>query len=130
MKLRVLVVNLDNIVYTRNCINNLLQQDHTNFNITVVDQNSKELGTTEYFDKLKKDNRLDVVINEINEPLNSVWNWFHNTYKEDLLCFLNNDVIIPRNFIGDTVEAFSSNDEIVLLVTQQITQNMIQLKII
>ena len=55
MKIRVLVVNLNNKQYTLNCVNNLLSQTYKDFKITIVDQNSNEVGTKELFKKLIDD---------------------------------------------------------------------------
>jgi GT2 family glycosyltransferase len=105
MNIRILVVNLNNKEYTKNCINNLLSQTYENFKLTIVDQNSSEEGTQEFLETLT-DSRIEIVRNKENRPLNHVWNWFHQTYTDEILCFLNNDVIITDNFISDTIEVF------------------------
>lgn len=115
MEIRVLVVNLNNKEYTSNCLLNLLSQTYQNFKITVVDQNSTEVGTKETFKKFIND-RIEFVYNKENKPLNHVWNWFYKTYKEDILCFLNNDVIITDNFISDTVELFTKESNVGIAV--------------
>ena len=51
MDIRILIVNLNNKDYTKNCVNNLLSQTHSNFKITIVDQNSYEQGTQEMLDE-------------------------------------------------------------------------------
>ena len=113
--LRVLVVNLNNLNYTKNCVKYLLNQKHRDFKITLVDQNSSEEGTKEFLNSIE-DDRVEVVLNDINIPLNHVWNWFSNSYEEELLCFLNNDVIIPNNFIGDTIEVFNNEKTVGIVV--------------
>jgi GT2 family glycosyltransferase len=47
----VLVVNLNNLQFTKDCVNDLMSQD-CEFNLTIVDQNSSEEGTKEYFSTL------------------------------------------------------------------------------
>ena len=47
MKLRVLIINLNNQNYTKNCTNLLLNQKFNDFKITLFDQNSNEIGTEE-----------------------------------------------------------------------------------
>lgn len=115
MEIRVLVVNLNNKEYTFNCINNLLSQTYKNFKITVVDQNSSEIGTKEMYEKII-DDRVEIVYNQENKPLNHVWNWFYKTYNDEILCFLNNDVIITDNFISDTVELFIKESKVGIVV--------------
>ena len=73
MKIRVLVINLNNKDYTKNCINSLLNQKYNNFKITLFDQNSNEVGTEEMLNYFI-DKGVDVIKNRTNEPVNSVWN--------------------------------------------------------
>lgn len=115
MKLRVMVVNLNNKDYTINCINNLLNQTFKDFKIVIVDQNSSEEGTQEMLNGLT-DERIEIIRNNQNIPLNHVWNWFYINYDDDILCFLNNDVIIPNNFISDTLEVFNKESNVGIVV--------------
>jgi hypothetical protein len=69
----VLVVNLNNLEFTKKCVSDLISQD-CDFNLTVVDQNSSEEGTKEYFESLPIN--IEVFLNEKNSPLNHLWNWF------------------------------------------------------
>jgi GT2 family glycosyltransferase len=113
--INVLVVNLNNIKYTKNCIDDLLNQDYENFKITLVDQASSEFGTDDFLNSIT-DSRITIIRNEVNTPLNHVWNWFSEYANEDLLCFLNNDVRLSINFISDTLKTFLSNDTIGIAV--------------
>jgi glycosyltransferase involved in cell wall biosynthesis len=115
LTLRVLVVNLNNKEYTKDCINYLLTQDYNDFKITVIDQNSSELGTKESFNQFT-DDRLEIIYNNENKPLNSVWSSFAKENNEDILCFLNNDVIIPKNFIGDIINVFNREPNVGVVV--------------
>jgi GT2 family glycosyltransferase len=115
MNIRILVVNLNNKEYTKNCINNLLSQTYENFKLTIVDQNSSEEGTQEFLETLT-DSRIEIVRNKENRPLNHVWNWFYQTYTDEILCFLNNDVIITDNFISDTIEVFLKEPNVGIVV--------------
>lgn len=125
MEINVLVVNLNNIRYTKNCIEDLLRQDDKNFKITLVDQASTEYGTDEYLESLREVNNpmINIIKNEVNSPLNHVWNWFSDYANEDLLCFLNNDVRIPSNFVSDTVKTFMENESIGIAVHTTNHQN-------
>jgi GT2 family glycosyltransferase len=115
MDIRILIVNLNNKDYTKNCVNNLLSQTHSNFKITIVDQNSSEEGTHQVLEELT-DSRIEIVRNPENRPLNHVWNWFYQTYTDEILCFLNNDVIITDNFVSDTIEVFSKEPNVGIVV--------------
>lgn len=115
MTIRVLVVNLNNKEYTKNCINYLLNQEYKEFKIVLVDQNSTEDGTKEMLDNIS-DPRVEIVKNPENIPLNHVWNWFYMNYTDDILCFLNNDVRITDNFISDVMGIFSKEDNVGIVV--------------
>jgi GT2 family glycosyltransferase len=115
MKIRVLVINLNNINYTKNCINLLLKQNFNKFEITLFDQNSIENGTEEML-SFFEDKGIDIVRSKNNIPVNSVWNWFYKTYDEDILCFLNNDVLIYDNFISDVVYVFENERNVGVVV--------------
>ena len=115
MKLRVLIINLNNQDYTKNCINLLLNQKFNDFKITLFDQNSNEIGTEEMLNYFK-DKGVDVIKNKTNDPVNSVWNWFYNNHTEDILCFLNNDVLIYDNFISDVMHVFENEPNVGIAV--------------
>jgi len=115
MKLRVLIINLNNKNYTTNCINSLFNQKFNEFKITLFDQNSNEEGTNEMLDYFESKN-VDVIRNKTNDPVNSVWNWFYKNHTEDILCFLNNDVLIHNNFISDVIHVFENELNVGIVV--------------
>jgi GT2 family glycosyltransferase len=115
MTIRVLVINLNNKSYTETCINSLLNQKYNNFKVTLYDQNSNEFGTEEMLNYFITKG-VDVVKNKTNNPVNSVWNWFYNTHTEDILCFLNNDVLIYDNFISDVLHVFKNEPNVGIAV--------------
>ncbi len=115
LTLRVLVINLNNIEYTKSCLNNLLSQSYLDFKITVVDQNSNQQNTKEILNSYKSSN-VNIIYHSENKPLNHVWNWFAISHTEDILCFLNNDVIITDNFIADTINVFNIENNVGIVV--------------
>lgn len=104
----VLVVNLNNLEHTKNCINDLTNQD-TKINITLVDQNSSEAGTEEFL--LSLDN-INIVQNKENLPLNHIWNRFVEHSQDPFVCFLNNDVRICPNFFSSSLEVFNKEPQV------------------
>lgn len=110
--INVLVVNLNNLKYTKDCIKDLLNQNFKDFKITLVDQNSSESGTKEYLEEITSVGIINVVINEKNTPLNHVWNWFYDNHYDELLCFLNNDVRVSSNFVKDTIDVFNTEEKV------------------
>lgn len=115
MELRVLVINLNNKQYTTDCINLLLNQKFKDFKITLFDQNSNENGTDEMLNFFENKN-IDIIRNKSNDPVNSVWNWFYQNHTEDILCFLNNDVLIYDNFISDVLHVFEHEKNVGITV--------------
>jgi GT2 family glycosyltransferase len=115
-KTHVLVVNINNLNYTRDCIQCLIKQD-VPFDLTVVDQNSSEAGTHTYYESLKKtwprkDCNLKIIKNNDNVDLNRVWNNFYEITENEYICFLNNDVVIPPNFISDGEKIFTKESRV------------------
>lgn len=115
-KTHILVVNINNLVYTRNCVNDLLRQD-TSFDLTLVDQGSNEPGTHEYYMQLSKDwsrkeCELKIIKNNENVDLNRVWNKFYEDNNNEYLCFLNNDVRVPHNFVSDGEKIFEKEPSV------------------
>lgn len=107
----ILIVNLNNLAYTKNCVKDLLAQD-ASFNLTVIDQASSESGTQEWYNILKKtewsrpDCSLNIIQNNSQLPLNHIWNSFNEASKLKYQCYLNNDVRITSNFISDGERIF------------------------
>lgn len=104
-KLKILIINLDNIEFTKKCLIDLNNQTTNDFEIVLVDQNSSEYGTKEFLDELKYSN-LEIIRNQENLPLHQVWNWFADNYENEYLCFLNNDVEVSTNFVETIINVF------------------------
>jgi hypothetical protein len=105
----VLVVNLNNLEFTKNCINDLMLQD-CDFNLTIIDQNSTEEGTKEYFSTLPSN--IEFIQNSINKPLNHLWNWFVKNSNTPYICLLNNDVRIAPNFLSSSIKVLEKEPNV------------------
>lgn len=107
----VLIVNLNCLNYTKNVISDLKRQVYTDFNLTIMDQNSVESGTKEYLNSLNKtiESDFNIIHNTYNVPLNAIWNSFVEKSKAPIICLLNNDIRIPSNFLYDIVRIFKEN---------------------
>jgi GT2 family glycosyltransferase len=111
-KISVLVVNLNNLEYTKQCIEDLLNQD-VEFSLRLIDQNSSEEGTSTYFNNLYekyikgdfngKISFLEIIYSEFNCSLNNLWNYFVSTSSTKFLCLLNNDVRLSPNFLSTSI---------------------------
>lgn len=115
VKISILIVNLNNLEYTKNVINDLLLQD-TPFNLYLYDQNSSEEGTKEYMNSLFESHMKNEFIGKIhvmsiyntgyNRPLNHIWNDFVKSIDTEFVCLLNNDIRLSPNFISSSLEVF------------------------
>lgn len=106
-KIGILIVNYNNLNYTRNCILDLKNQINNNFDLWIVDQNSSEKGTLEFLNVIEKEGVI-VVRNKNNLDLNKVWNFFYENCSLEYLCFLNNDVRLTNNFTDDIHKIFAT----------------------
>lgn len=106
-KINVLVINFgDTFNYTLSVISDLMMQT-TDFDLTIVDNNGDCFERNEiYFRMLYEhwnftNRSLHIIGICESVPLNHLWNSFYQTTTNEWLCFLNNDVGIPVNFISD-----------------------------
>lgn len=103
--MHILIVNINGLKYLKDLIDDLNAQTHS-FSLTVVDQGSAQKGTGKFLYALSKRPFTKVVLNKTNVNLNTVWNNFYRQADDGLLCFLNNDVRVPKNFVKDTINIF------------------------
>ena len=116
MNISVLVVNLNNLQFTKDCISDLMSQD-CEFNLTIIDQNSSEEGTKEYFKNLLNSDigpikEIEFVQNKSNLSLNKIWNEFVKNTSDDFCCLLNNDVRISPNFLSSSIKVFEKESNV------------------
>lgn len=121
VRISVLVVNLNNLSFSKQCIDDLLQQD-IKFNLRIIDQNSDEIGTKEFLDDffsrhmsdefLNKINYLEIRYSSFNKPLNQLWNEFVDECQTEYICLLNNDVRISPNFLSSSISVLDSESSV------------------
>lgn len=104
----ILIVNINHLEYTKTLIE-CLQRQTVDCTIRLIDQNSSEKGTKEYFNSL---DGIEVIFNKANMPLNWLWNDFYHSSNDEYLCFLNNDIVVPSNFVEDTIKIFEMEQAI------------------
>jgi len=121
----VLIVNYNNIELTKNCIESLDKQNNKKFEIYLFDQNSDEVGTSEFLTQCEE-KKIKVFKNSENVPLNHLWNDFKNICPHRMLCFLNNDVVLSKTFIDDTTNVFNTNSKVGIVI--HVTNNPQYLK--
>lgn len=111
-KLGVIIINRNNLKYTQDCLADLNFQTNKNFEVTLVDNGSSEKEQKYIIENLGEVSFVaNVIINKDNRPLNHLWNEF-SKFGYEYLCFLNNDVRLPDNFIDDTIRVLDENQNI------------------
>lgn len=113
--LNIQMVNINGLEMTRDAVNDLMKQDEKFF-LRVVDQASTEEGTREYLHEIRKLDRVEARLNHNHHPLNSLWNSFYGETTGKYLCFLNNDVRLPTNFVRDTVSIFEKEPDVGIVI--------------
>lgn len=121
IKVSVLIVNLNNLSFTKQCIDDLLQQD-VQFNLRIIDQNSDEEGTKDFFNNffsrhmdnefLGKINYLEIWNSGFNKPLNHIWNNFVDECQTEYVCLLNNDVRLSPNFLSTSIQVLDKEPNV------------------
>jgi hypothetical protein len=121
VKISILLVNLNNLEYTKQCLEDLLSQDIV-FNLRLVDQNSTEIGTKEFFDNFftkhlngnfyGKLNFLEISNTGFNKPLNHLWNDYVKESSTDFICLLNNDVRLSPNFLSSAISVLEKEPSV------------------
>lgn len=109
-KIHILLVNFGNTMkFTRSVVNDLIVQT-ADFDLTIVDNDPSFLNNNvKYFSLLAKQWKFDkrslhIIGLKNGIALNKIWNTFYDTTTNPWLCFLNNDVCIPENFISDNLK--------------------------
>ncbi len=112
-ELAIQIVNINNLCLTKDAIFDIRRQTSPYF-LRVVDQDSTEPGTQLYLEGLP--GQIEVVLNKENVPLNYLWNKFYSETDQPYLCFLNNDVRIPSNFVADTITIFDREPSVGIVI--------------
>ena len=120
-KISVLLVNLNNLEYTKQCLEDLLLQDIV-FNLRLIDQNSSESGTKEFLDDFftrhsngefyGKIDYLEISNTGFNKPLNHLWNDYVKESFTEFICLLNNDVKISPNFLSSSISVLEKEPSV------------------
>jgi len=103
----ILVVNINTLSYTKDCIADLMRQIDHDFELTVVDNGSSEEGTHEYLSAIEA-NGVHVKRHPAQVSLNGIWNDFYRETTEPYLCYLNNDTRLSCNYVSSVKEVFAA----------------------
>lgn len=104
-----IIVNINGLKYTRPLIKDLEKQS-SSFLATIYDQGSSQPGTDEFL--LSLEHPFSYIKNPKHIHLNKLWNTHFYNSDAPYLCFLNNDIRAPNNFVADTVRIFELEPEV------------------
>ena len=88
----VIIPNKDHVSDLKTCLESLFQQSYTNIEVIIVENNSTEPETFEYYEELAADSRIRVVRYEHPFNYSAVNNYGASFARGEYLLLLNNDV--------------------------------------
>ena len=100
-KISIVIPNMDHIKDLKKCINSIFKSTYENYEIVIVENNSKETETFEYYEKLKLNEKIKVVKLEINEfNFSKIVNYGVQNSTGKYIVLLNNDIeIINKDWL-------------------------------
>lgn len=111
----ILIPNKDNINILSTCIESIIKKSsYKNYEIIVIENNSTEKETFDYYESLKKYNNVKLVKYESNGEFNysSINNYGVQFAEGDHLLFLNNDIeVISENWLQEML-MYSQREDI------------------
>ena len=109
-KVSAIIVNWNGKQETADCIQSLLDQDHTDLEIIVSDNGSND-GSV-YFLQEKFSSLIQILENGTNLGFGAAVNRGLEAAKGDFLIFLNNDLVLAPDSIGELVRLLESHEGI------------------
>lgn len=113
-RLHILIINLDNLMFTRDCIQDLMNQIDMGFDLTLVDNASLEPGICELLTVLEKEG-VHCKRYEKRGPLIWIWNAFYEQNQNEFLCFLNNDTRLSINYTKTIKQVFDKEPNVAIV---------------
>ena len=99
----VIVVNYNGLAFLDSCLESLMAVDYPNFEILLVDNASSD-GSIEHVRKFAGSKRLTILINDHNLGYAGACNVGIEKAIGDYIALLNNDTMVDRNWLKETVE--------------------------
>ncbi len=106
------------VKYTKQCIESVFLQTNINYELILINNGSTD-GTNKYFDKLKKQlkpnkklRRLIIIQSKRNLGVAKALNLGISKSIGRYICYLNNDVIVTKDWLKKIVKAAKSNKQI------------------
>ncbi|MHB1650917.1 MAG: glycosyltransferase [Desulfitobacteriaceae bacterium] len=112
IKTSIIILTLNNLQYTKLCIDSIISNTKGRYEIVIVDNGSTD-GTKEYFEGIQQDYpNLRLIFNDKNEGYAYACNQGAALATGEYLVFLNNDVIVPPNWLYALLSTFAPDPRI------------------
>jgi len=112
-KVSILIPTKDYVKILKTCIASILSKtDYDNYEIVIIDNESREEKTFKYYDEMKKNSKIKII--EYNKPFNfsAINNFAASRVNSKYILFLNNDTeVISREWVGAMLE-HAQRDEV------------------
>jgi glycosyltransferase involved in cell wall biosynthesis len=113
-KVSIIIPTKDKVDTLKTCIESIIEKtDYKNYEIVIVDNQSKEEETFEYYDKIK--NNREIKILEYTKPFNfsAINNYAASEVDAEYILFLNNDTeVISNEWLSAMLELLYPNNTI------------------
>ena len=111
-KVSLIIPTRDRVEILKNCVDGLQKNtDYDDFEVIIVDNDSKEKKTLEYFDKISADSRIKILKVEGEFNYSKLNNLAVKEAKGEYLVFMNNDLeIIKNDWLKEMIYTFSEEN--------------------
>lgn len=112
-KVSIIILNYNEPELTVQCLESVLKIEYPNFKIILVDNGSQDISYLKsHIAKFKTNKKIELIENKKNLGYAEGNNIGYEKATGDLILFLNNDVIVDKDFLAPLVAALISNEKI------------------
>lgn len=108
----IIIPNKDSIKYLKRAIKSILQSNYQNYEIIIVENNSKNRKTFKYYDKISKNNKIKIIYYQ-DKIFNysAINNYAVNYAKGEYILLLNNDIeVINKEWLEEMLSICQRED--------------------
>lgn len=111
-KVSIIIPNKDNLEILRTCIDSILNKTtYNNYEIIIVENNSTEKETFEYYDSIKEIDKINVITYEGEFNYSAINNFAVGQSQGEYIVFLNNDIeVITPDWIENMIQYAQRKD--------------------
>lgn len=101
----IIIPTKNNLNFLKKCIKSIISKtEYQNYEILIVDNNSNDLKTLEYLEKLKTDSNIRVQSDNRDFNFSAINNQAVKSAKGDYICFLNDDIeVISPKWLSEMI---------------------------